>query len=306
MFSFIFAIPQRSNLNWWNEIKEIRKSGNLDLLDYAKSPKLIFAKLKILPRKEKCTLIVTSALLVLCLLFRVKGGATPLIFSYLYVGLLFILDCRGRLNETALSAMMCPTIILALFYCKNIKVVLNQALVRVVSCGILLLMCVYGSVNVYEKRQNYYFSPLKQTYEDERKTEMLAKVLEENPDNIYFAFSQVWRHMAIPVNALCADSFGEFSTFLFLGDWESCLPYYEKRLQQQGISSDLDLCTHNNIRFIVLHQRIMGVDEKNIVSRYVNYYNQRTGANYQLIVEKDYPNLFLVLRVEDKKDSPSF
>lgn len=292
-----FIIPQRQDMKWWEKIACIRKDDNRTLSE--KFNYLKKAPIKLCSKKLSVFFILVPIALII-LLSPQKGNLCRISLALTSISINITLSYLGRYNHGVTCTMMIATVITILASTKNELlfskgISLRDKCIPILSfiASILALLILISSNNRWRQ-------------DEEIKAAVLAEldtVHNRNPEHRYFLFSQLWRWLVCNNNFLLKSDINKYPYVLPLGDWLSCLPCYEQRLNQENIKSDIELPTYTFVRFIFLHRTIRSQstnDQIRWVQNNLDYYNSNNGTNYQLILETRVLGKFDIMKIENK------
>ncbi len=303
--SWNFQTPLRKDNEWWSALYEIYQSH-----DYT-TPELVWARLKqgadiaqqFLGSLFNLYYLAAIFLpVVLATFFSVaKEGITTglmrnslgLLYLVLFVVLVAALCYTGRINNGSFLSVYFSCFIFILFSISNTKLKISGYRNQALTCAVMLPLFAFLP---YTQRSyiSKLFSPLRASYANPELIALLEKEMKQTPDLYYFAFAQSYRSIAIPSNLFCASNIRRYDHFLPMGDWESCLPYYENMLLEAGYESDIDIITADNARFV--HTKKYPFLDK--IQKIVNYHNEINNSNLQIVLDKNLGDDCKIYRIE--------
>lgn len=272
-----YLAPHRDSGDFWNKIKEIRQDKDGGVAGNIKRGQEAAWKLRIGEHRHLWQWLVFVAIL-LCFY---RGNWVRVGIVLAFVVLSFYLIYAGRYNFVASRSIFLASLVCMLLCCREPLFIWrwHRALSLVV-LGALAMLLAYRLENKGPVFSDY--SPTVQILDE------LNQLHEQSPEIRYVVFTQQWRWLKGCDNFFWKKDITSYPYLLCYGDWISCLPFYEARLQQEGISSERTLHTYSFVRFLVIDHNEYNIDkawQEETLQQRIDYLNEQDGTNWHLELE---------------------
>ncbi len=306
-FAWQFNAPLRGDNAWWEKIEKIRMSHDYTPLELQKvrleralqsgrafiSPLLHFYYIIVL-------LYVAAVVIVITfwqhrVIHAVKKCAPFLLYTSLFFALFALLCYGGRINLTAYLSVFYVCFPLCVLSIKEMSFSIDHRFLRLASYSCLFIVSIFIP---YTQRKTIIklFSPLEASYSYPSITQYLEKQMQQNPEMLYFAPAQLYRRLAVPSNLLLSENIDRMERFLPMGDWESCLPFYEQRLQRMGVENDLSLVTMKNARFVLTQK----LEPRSGLQLLIDFYRDYYQIKLKAVLDSQLNDECFIYRVESQ------